>query len=368
MNLPEIKGVGLNPNSHVHLTEHLAHICVIMGIPLLLTNEDFAIEVKRLYPGLETLLVEWDKVNPEYLIQNFDLLIQSEYWGRKDFYSKFSDLEKKYNKTIRDVHCPHGFSDKYRWFEQAVWEDILLVYGDNMLDMFKGMGIDQHLNAYVRTGNYRYSYYLKHKEFYDNLVQEKIWSRFAVKQPTILYAPSWFDQDNNPSMYGASTILLDKLPSHYNFIFKPHPVQEHIDAPNLYKLMGKYEKKSNVVFVNDFQVIYPMLAHSDIYIGDISSVGYDFLSFKRPMFFLNQEKIDSKTDRRTFLYQCGVEVVPEKYGDIYSIIESSLKTDAQQFKAIRDAIYHYTFGDPIPEKELKSAIINSYYSTKKQDL
>lgn len=368
MNDSQIKGVALNPNSHIQLTDHLVPICAWMDIPLLLTNENYAHEIKNYYPPIAISLVPWEEITPEYLIQNYHFFVQSEYWNRKQFYSTFSELEKKYKKTVRNIHCPHGFSDKYRWFNKAVWEDILFVYGNNLLDMFKGMNIDQNLNAYIRTGNYRYAYYLKNKDFFDALADKEIWKKFSTQQPTLLYAPSWNMEDDNPSIYGASDTLLQQLPPDYNLLFKIHPLQEHFDAPHLYRLMGKYESKGNVLFVKDFPVIYPILARSQIYIGDMSAIGYDFLTFNRPMFFLNQKKFDSQTDRRTYLFQCGIEILPDDYSNFYSILEEGLKKEKESlFTKIREQVYEFTFGTFPGEEQLRKDILASYSLQKKFD-
>lgn len=359
----EKKGVGLNVNTYIHLTDHLAPICFVMDIPLLLTDEKHCLEVNQLYPEVKTLLANWEEITPQYLISHFDVFFMSEPWDRRDFYSKFQLLEREYQKSVRNVHCPHGFSDKTFWLEKCVCEDITLVYGDNMLDMFKDQGVAEHLQTYVRTGNYRYPYYRYHRDFFDQLVEEKIFSRFSKKRPVILYAPTCHDLEHTTSFFDSNPIF-EKLPSDYNLVVKIHPELEETDGPALYRTIGKYEKKGNVIFVKDFPLVYPILARTDLYIGDMSSIGYDFLAFNRPMFFLNQIKRNSKTDRNLFLYRCGTEIMPEDYENIYSIIEKALPEDQTRFSSIREQVYQYTFGSEIPFKELKLAIEKAYHSPK----
>lgn len=356
------KGVALNPNTYTQLTDHLAPLAVIMDIPLLLTDEEHQRQSHELYPGVQTWLEEWENVTPEYLISHFDVFFQSEPWERQRFYALFQPLEEKYQKEVRNVHCPHGFSDKLFWLNQCVWEDITLVYGTNMLDMFKEQGLSELINAYVRTGNYRYTYYKQHQAFFDQVVEQRFFSRFAKKQPVILYAPTCNDPEKNTSFLDADPIF-EKLPSNYNLLVKLHPVLEDTDSPSLYHTMGKYERQGNIVFVKDFPPVYPLLARSDIYIGDMSSIGYDFLAFNRPMFFLNQRKRSIK-DRNTFLFQCGVKIEPEEYHNIYAIIEKQLPMD-HLFKDVRTHMYQYTFGEEIPFEHLKESIYQSYFSPKK---
>lgn len=358
--------IGLNPNTYSHLTEHLAPICVIMDMPLLLTDEKHAVEAQKLYPKLKVKLMDWEDVTPQFLIEHYDVFFQSEPWKRHEFYANFRGLEEAYQKEVRNVHCPHGFSDKVFWLEKCVWEDIVLIYGENMIDLFKSLGVAEHLNAAPRVGNYRYLYYKLYQSHFDRLAEERVWSRFKRNQPTILYAPTCHDQDHTTSFMHAAQ-LFEKLPSSYNLLVKIHPALEETDGPAVYQMMGKYEKKENIVFIQDFPPVYPLLAKSDLYIGDMSSIGYDFLSFNRPMFFLNQTKKDAKKDRNLFLYRCGFEILPEQYGELYQILDEQLPFDQERYGSIRKEIYRYTFGEEIPFDTIKERIMEATFSPKKFD-
>lgn len=109
------------------------------------------------------------------------------------------------------------------------------------------------------------------------------------------------------------------------------------------------------------------MAKTDIYLGDRSSIGYDFLAFDRPMFFMNQLKRDAKTDRNLFLFRCGVEIMPEQYSKLFQLLEKHLPVDKERYGTIRSEVYHYTFGDEIPFDELKKSITKSFSSPKKYE-
>jgi len=357
----ERKAIALNVNNYPHFTDHLGTLSVIMGIPLLFTDETKRLEAQRMYPGLETLCAEWDSLTPQNLIENYDVLFQTQPLDLK-FRELFRPLEKQYRKTIRNVHCPHGFSDKVIWFQYCVDEDITLVYGQSMLDMFKELGIANRLKTYVRTGNYRYSYYLQHQSFFDQLIETEILSSFSEKKPLILYAPTNNDQQHSTSFL-ESTPLFENFPSEYNLLVKLHPTLEDTDPAAVYQMMAKYEKKGSIRFIKDLPLVFPLLARTDIYIGDMSSIGYDFLVFNRPQYFLNRLKPDPKLNRNLALYRCGVEVTPDRYQELFSIIEKTLPKDKERFSEVREATYHYAFGDPIPFPEIKANIITAYDST-----
>ena len=133
--------VALNHASHLHYNDHLAPISIVMKIPLLVVDEQDYEVCKKYYPGVDVQLCDYDEFNPEKLIEHYDVLFMSDLWDRKVLQEKFSPLEEKYHKILRNVHVPHGFSDKAFYLSKAANEDITLVYGQNMLDMFRHEGL-----------------------------------------------------------------------------------------------------------------------------------------------------------------------------------------------------------------------------------
>lgn len=358
----EKKGVGLNlnPYAQIHFTDHLAVVCILMDIPLVFIDEPDCNLWERYYPGLKASQENYLDFTPEYLITHYDVLFISDLWSKADFHAKYAPLEKKYKKQLRHVHCPHGFSDKGFYLQRCAHEDIPLIYGQNMLDQMKEYEVLDQLTSYVITGNYRHTYFKQHRQYYDKLMQEDVLNHFERPQPTILYAPTWQDSDEGSTFFDATSQLIEKLPSHYNMIVKPHPRLELDDAGQFYHLMGRCEGKKNIHFLKDFPLVFPLLAHTDVYIGDMSAIGYDFLAFNKPMFFLNKNRLDSATDRRAFLYRCGIEVMPEQLPDIYKIIEENVPKDQERFTKVRSDVYRYTFGEERSFAEIKADIIRAY--------
>lgn len=361
MNRPaEKKGVGINPQSQIHFTDHLAVVCILMDIPLIFMERDDEALGRRYYPGLQAQLLEYRELTPEYLISNYDVLFVSDLWDERTFRQQFAPFEKRHQKTMRHVHCPHGFSDKGFYLQKCANEDIVLIYGQNMIDQLKHHGVFEDLRHYVMAGNYRYTYFKQHREFYDQIVEKEVLSAFAKRQPTILYAPTWMDLEESSTFFDAYSYVLGNLPDHYNLIVKLHPRLELDDTGNYYRIMGKFENKPNIVFLKDFPPVYPLLAHTDAYIGDMSSIGYDFLAFNKPMFFLNKQRRDAKTDRGLYLFRCGREIATESYPVLYQIVEKDIKDNQQQFSSIRQEVYDYTFGKERPFSDIKTAIIKTY--------
>lgn len=358
--MSEKKGIGVNPQSQIHYTDHLAVVCILMDIPLLFIDEQDYTCGQRYYPGLQTIKIEFQDLQPEYLAENYDVLFFSDLWDRQTFHDKFGPIEKRLSKTLRHVHCPHGFSDKAFYLQKCINEDIVLIYGENMLDMLKETGVFEYLPYPVISGNYRYTYFKKHRSFYDEIIKKEVLSHFDKARPVILYAPTWLDTEESTTFFDSHNYLLEKLPDNYNMIVKLHPRLELDDTVLYYQIIGKYRNKRNVLFLKDFPLIYPLLSISDMYIGDMSSVGYDYLPFNRPMFFLNKQQRDANTDRGLYLFRCGVEVSPNKFSELYKIIERSLPQDDERFSQIRKEVYEYTFGKERSFAEIKADIIRAY--------
>jgi CDP-glycerol glycerophosphotransferase (TagB/SpsB family) len=68
----------------------------------------------------------------------------------------------------------------------------------------------------------------------------------------------------------------------------------------------------------------------------LSSVGYDFLTFNRPMFFFNPTQRDS-SDQGLYLHQCGSTLEPDQ-------IFHALNDDQSHLASLREQTYGYTFG------------------------
>ena len=354
----EKRGVVLNPQSLVHFLDHLCPVASLMQLPFLTKEVSQYTLAQSYYPDTTIQLIDDEEFTPKKLFDNYDVLFMSNYFADTDLVTHFKKYEQKFGKKMRVVNCPHGFSDKEYYLKLCVREDIVLVYGQNMLDMLRDCEVLQDLKNYVITGNLRYQYFKKHKEFYCDLVQKEILSKFAKKQPIILYAPTHKDSTLASSFFEGADDFLRNLPSDYNMIVKLHPRLDD-ELLEVYKIQARYEKNPNIVFVSNFPLIYPILEYSDIYLGDRSSIGYDFLTYNRPMFFLDRPSYPEK-QRPQFLHQCGVVIPLDKYKDIYSIISKNLENNQELFAKKRQEMYQYTFGEEKKFEQIRAEVIAAY--------
>lgn len=351
-------------SSNSHQLDHLAVLAYVLDIPLLLTDPLLFKQAKHFYPFTNILYLSEKDCSLEFLAHNYDVLFVScKHWGRELAIT----MKELFNKSLRFFYCPHGNSDKGHLNPKADLlhhQDLSLVYGSQMKNMLKDRGVLETLQGTATTGNYRYNYYVKHKKFYDNLLQKEVFSKFKKKQPTILYAPTWKDPENSTSFFEISELLLKQLPENYNLIVKLHPNLENDYPAHVYSLMGKYEKEPNVVFLSQYPLVYPILNQADLYLGDFSSVGYDFLAFNRPMLFFNTPQRNLEVDQGLFLFRCGELIPKSSYQDLYSLISMHLENAQTHLFDLRQEVYRYAFEKPKAANDVREEIINLLKKTK----
>ncbi len=334
-----MNGIVINPQNISLYSDHLAPLASILKMPYIVKDWEHACKVKKYYPDVTVLNSDEHIQSPDDLFEEYDCFIQPLFFNKKEFDAKQSTLYK----SIRSIYCPHGYSDKPPIGTAEAHFDENLIYGDSMLDLYRYYETPEYLNNYTVVGNYRYEYYLKHRKFYDDIVGNEVFGQFPRKQSTILYAPTWKDIEDSSSFFGACDVILDGLPDTYNIVVKLHPNLFRDNKIQVRKIMEKYGCIDNVVILEEYMLVYPVLAGADIYIGDVSSIGYDFLIFDRPMFFLNKDAVDPSASRKYYLYRCGTKVCPKQYRDIFTIIDNVLKCDKDVFSSVRKNVYEYTF-------------------------
>lgn len=344
----------------LHHLDHLAPLSAILQIPLIVTDDKIAELARRYYPNLEVILVDYLAL-PEHLVTHYEILFYS--MPRDLFDEVFFFAQKAAQKKIHTIWCPHGNSDKGNgifYMEALKKEEAALLYGKQMIDFFKRKGVFDQLKKYVVTSNFRYQFYLAHKGYYDALIEKEIFRRLPQSKKTLLYAPTWKDYENSSSFFDATVPLIEKLPSHHNLIIKLHPNLILQEEFKIEEWIQTYQDRSNLLFLKEFPPIYPLLNIIDLYIGDMSSIGYDFLTFNRPLFFLNQNQKDTLKDPGLYLFRSGIEIHPEDYSDIHEVIERYFQFELRDFALLRKEVYSYAFGTPKPLNQLKTEIEQIY--------
>ncbi len=334
------KIVTLLYNNHIHHIDHLVPLSYILNIPVITNDDDIYDLISKYYPDIKSFLIDNSAFNI-FLIKNFDNVITC--MPRDVFDQDFLLQQEILNKKVNTIWCPHGNSDKGKtipFMEALEKETKALVYGNKMIDFLKEKKVFHKISNIVAIGNYRYKYYLQKISFYKKIIKQEIRTKLP-NQTTILYCPTWNDAENSSSFEKYYKKIIHNLPDHFNLIVKPHPNTLKTHATEI--TMLKYtNKQRNLLILDNFPIIYPLLDCVDIYLGDMSSVGYDFLTFNKPMFFF-------KNHLQSNLFDCGHIIMNQD--NIFDVISTNLKKDVI-YKKIRQKLYNYTFAkvDNLNEK------------------
>lgn len=274
---------GFNTGAEFHMLDHIAPLAELMRMPLI-TNEERNHELARhYYPQIETRYMPDLEYRLGEIAEQFDALFECKFWGA-DLKSLFRQF---YKKEMRLVFCPHGQSDKgLHSLAQYPLQDIVLLYGELMIDMLKNLQLWPLISNYAFVGNYRLEFYRKYQPFYDGLAEKEIFSKLKANNRTLLYAPTWKDGNQSTSFFDHGAKVISQLPADWNLIVKLHPLLEQRDPAYFYAITTLAKGKPNALIVDEFPPVYPLLSRADAYLGDFSSVGYDYLAFQRPLFFL----------------------------------------------------------------------------------
>ncbi len=329
-----IRAAGLIYGFLEHHLDHLAPFCSLMEIPLVVTERDIFAQASRYYPDLR--IIYFDVIEaPSQLMLSYEVIFCS---LPKILFDEIFFLPRlSCGKEIYNVWLPHGNSDKgysSGAMGELKKEKLLLLYGSKMVDFIKSSCFSTDIPPHVLIGNYRWIYYQRHREFYNDLIKELSFP----KKKIVLYAPSWEDGESPSFFYDFFSHFLDKVSDEYYLLVKIHP--NLFQNPSLDLLIIRSENSSNLCFLKNFPPVYPLLELASHYLGDISSVGYDFLTFNKPMFFLDRE---DRFAHLSSLYQCGSVFNVAHYS---KIIQSLKKENNQKkLRKKRRDLYLHTFGN-----------------------
>lgn len=348
-NLSLMRKAAVLTSVDTHL-DHLGVLSILLQIPLIATEEKIFSMARRFYPEADIHFKGFDELSIKYFSDHFDVIFETgKFWAMElSFF-----LETLHQRKMRFVFCPHGNSDKGHSLKEHAFQDISLVYGDHLLDLLKRNGAYQKINTVVKTGNYRLSYYQKNQAFYDAQAQERVFQKFKRDKPLIFYAPTWQDKENPSSFFPTLDTILSQLGMDFNLLIKLHPFLIDDHPAHVAYIENQYAHHHGVLFLSDFPPIYPLLARCDLYLGDYSSIGYDFLSFDKPLAFLPSS--ERSTSYESPLHRCGLKLAQSELSDLKSVLLHYL-ADAHAFAPLRQETYKYVFGNEKSPQQLRDDI------------
>lgn len=276
------EGIAILPGPRTSFLDHLMPLCHLWNIPLLCTDAWVATCAQTFYPPTQLIMADHESFQQQ--LSAFRTFVTVEPCRLHPEALQFgSYLYRGEGKTVAGFHGnPSKFREEY-WIERYVDEDTVLVYGQYLIDYFQKKGVWQRLKQTVRIGNVRKTFYEAHKPFFDAAIKPYL---FPVSdKETVLWAPTWSYPDP-PSGYEA---ILDNVPSDLQLFVKWHPFMHRLYPQEVASLQEHYAAAENIRFLDEVPLIYPLIEKADYYIGDSSSVAFDFLSLDRPVFVCGKQ-------------------------------------------------------------------------------
>jgi len=347
----------MGPDTHL---DHLGILAALLDIPLIVTDPKVYELSQMFYPPQKVELKDPLELSLEYLANKYDVLFGCGKFWALELLPLFDTF---FDKKMRLVFCPHGNSDKGYSFDgknMKAPQDIALYYGAHMLELLQKTNTLSQMGTLIRTGNYRFPFYRQHQAFFDERASSYVFNYLDSAKKTILYAPTWNDGENISSFFSVCDRFIDELSEHYNLIIKLHPLLEEYHPAQTFYHSAKHEKNPSVLFLKEFPLIYPLLKRCDIYMGDFSSVGYDFLIFDRPLYFFSS----SISLKNSYLHRCGMLFSPSITSSLLAWLEETLEENQVKYSSIRQQTYKHAFGDERPIKEIKEEILCSLKTKK----
>jgi len=307
-----------------HGLDHIGVLCAGLQIPLVVSEEKTLAAAREFYPDLQVVYRDLPDLSLEFFARRASALLTCSYRFAEEF-APLSDT--------RIIYCPHGNSDKNLG---AARQDLSLIYGEHMKDLLRS-----HNCRYptVTSGNYRALYYEMHKAALSAKLDEHINENFCSTKKTVFYAPT-YDLKTFPDAFR----VIQELSPHFNLLLRWHPLLDELYPAEVEKLKHVCEEVAHICDLSAFPAIYPILHRADFYLGDASSIGYDFLTLNKPLFFLGKYAGE--------IYACGTPLASH---DTWDLTISTFQ-DTTELKMARRKLATRTFGKTKPFKEMMQEI------------
>ncbi len=243
------------------------------------------------------------------------------------------------------VQIFHGMSDKPFTYERDFRHYLLcLCAGQRQVDRL----LCNRLNREMRWVNIGYPKFDRPPRASEIFYNDK---------RTLIYCPTWRKGGiSSIEIFLDNNDLINQILKAYNLIVKPHP--------NIFNRERKFYDQGIVDRLRQIPGIklvrsgnvMPLFARADLYIGDISASGYEWLYFNRPMIFLNPDpgilRPSSDFKSMTYLWQCGD--VCDDIRQLKGMIDKNIHNDSHQ--GLREKIFRYSVFNPRDNNATKRGI------------
>jgi hypothetical protein len=264
-------------------------------------------------------------------LRRFDALVVTE--GTSLFLKKFGGFEH-----LKFIRIDHGAGDRAIGYQPSFGEnDLVIVAGEKQRARFLALG-------YLRPDQIAVAGYVK----FDAIHKGRPARFFTDDKPVVLYIPhpeaklsSWYHM-------GRDVLEFFYHSTAYNLIFAPHVMlfQRRVQISPAFRtarwrrdVPEKYRHCPHMLIdmgsVLSLDMTYTRAA--DIYLGDVSSQVYEFLSAPRPCVFLNAHGADWRGNADYAFWNLG------PVAECVENLEDALKTNHAPYRAIQEAAFRDTF-------------------------
>jgi hypothetical protein len=278
------KGVAVVAGPRVSFLDHIMPLVHRWNIPLVCTDPWVFACAQLFYPPAEMILAELG--NFQKILSQFKTFVTVEPCRLHPQALQFGEfLYQGPGETIAALHGnPYKFRSDY-WIERYAHEDCLLIYGQHLIDYLGEKGVFDRLKKKVFMGNIRKRYYEEHRAFFDRVAQPYLFPENGGR--TIFWAPTWHYPHVPDELFP-----LKHIPDPFQILFKPHPFMFHLHPEKIAVWREEMRASKKILFLEEIPLIYPLIQKAQFYLGDYSSVAYDFLSLDRPLFLIGNATVD----------------------------------------------------------------------------
>jgi hypothetical protein len=170
---------------------------------------------------------------------------------------------------------------------------------------------------------------------------------FENGKKTLIYSPTWRKENiSSIDIFLDHPEVITQLTQEYNLIVKPHPNIFNPDR-QFYdqSIVDRLYQLPDIQLIRSGNVM-PWFAQADLFMGDISAAGYEWLYYNKPMVFLNPQPgvLQASPDvaSMTYLWQCGE--VCDDMKELKRLIDDNLHRD--HYQSMREKLLHYSVFNP----------------------
>jgi len=311
--------IAVLPGPRISFLDHLMPFCHFWKIPLLCTDQWVYTCAHTFYP--QTPIILAGHGNFQHILSNYQTFVVVEPCRLHPRALQFGEfLYKGEGRSIVGFHGnPAKFREEY-WIERYANEDSVLLYGQYLVDYCREKRVLERLKKTTIIGNIRKKYYEKYKLFFDSVAKPHLFP--TRNRKTLLWVLTW----SYPQWNDCFSHVLQNIPLDFQVLVKLHPFMFRLFPEKVAELKEKYAEHDSILFLDEIPLIYPLLEAADIYLGDYSSVAYDFLSVNRPLFFMGGK-------------ECEWAITVRDPNRLFSIL-----TQEDTLAALRKSMYDYVFG------------------------